>query len=105
MYLTEQAIHALRMALSDDLAAFLPELILCAGLVLLLVLRLFRAADSAHLGWITLVISVAALVASYFQWRAGGAGASGSVWQSNVPPGATLFSSLLAYDSFAIFMR
>lgn len=92
MYLTQQTIQSLQTLLGEDLLGFQPELILCGGLVLLLLLRLFPLLDRAHLGWVALVVSVAALAVSYGQWQAN-------------PPNSRLFSGLLAYDTFAVFMR
>ena len=47
---------------------FLPELLLCVAVVLLLVLRLFSAFDRTHLGGIALLLTLAALGASIAQW-------------------------------------
>jgi NADH-quinone oxidoreductase subunit N len=84
-------LRELQNSLPDDLLAFMPELILCGGIVLLLFLRMFKALDRLHLGWLALVISVAALVFSYSQWRA--------------QPSSPMFSYLLAFDTFTVFLR
>lgn len=52
---------------------FLPELIVCAGIVGLLVLRLFKAFDRLHLGGVALLAALLALGVSLLQWL-GGAG-------------------------------
>ncbi len=50
--------------------AFLPELILCGTIVLLLFVRLFRASDRGHLGWVALVVdALIALLVSWNQWN------------------------------------
>ncbi len=81
----------LQKSLPDDLLAFMPELILCSGIVLLLMLRMFKALDRLHLGWLALIITVSALVFSYSQWLA--------------QPSSPMFSDLLAYDTFTVFLR
>jgi NADH-quinone oxidoreductase subunit N len=78
--------------LGTDLANFLPELILCGSIVLLLLLRLFSALDRVHLGWLALVLTAAALVVSARQW-------------ADNPRPQPMFGGLLAYDSFTIFLR
>src|SRR5947208_3580277 len=52
---------------------FLPELVLCVGIVALLFCRLFKAFDRTHLGSFALLITCTALLASALQWL----GASG----------------------------
>ena len=52
---------------------FLPELILCVGIVGLLFCRLFKLFDRTHLGGFALLITLMALLASTLQWL----GASG----------------------------
>jgi NADH-quinone oxidoreductase subunit N len=54
--------------LIKDIPAFLPELILCAGVVLLLLMRLFPSLNRLHLGWFSLFVTVAALGVSVCQW-------------------------------------
>jgi NADH-quinone oxidoreductase subunit N len=81
----------LQSSLQDDLWAFMPELILCGGIVLLLILRMFRGLDRLHLGILALVVTLAALGVSYIQWTA--------------RPNSPMFSDLLAYDTFTVFLR
>jgi NADH-quinone oxidoreductase subunit N len=50
--------------------AFLPEMLLCFGIVLLLVMRLFKSMDRAHLGRLSLLVVLAALGLSILQWTA-----------------------------------
>ena len=68
--MTEKVLEQLmgEYSLGRDLRAFLPELILCAGIVLLLLARLFRAFDRTHLGWAALIFTLGALGASFSQW-------------------------------------
>ena len=91
MYLTFEMFASLRDRLVTDIGGFAPELILCAGLVLLLFLRLFSSFDRVHMGPISLVISVLALGASLNQWE--------------VPSSSGLFSRMLVYDNFTVFVR
>ena len=47
--------------LNRDMQAFLPEMLLCATIVLLLLLRLFSFLDRVHLGWVALLCTVRSL--------------------------------------------
>ena len=47
---------------------FLPELLLCAGVVVLLLLRVFGALGRSHLGGLALAFSLLALLVSALQW-------------------------------------
>src|SRR4051794_11278583 len=111
-----------QVALLDDSLKFLPELLLCAGIVLLLALRLIPALDRAHLGWTALVFTLLALLVSACQWLNGYGGlelsgrvgeALGRVYQDlglnslRHPDnhGVKLFSNLLVYDTFTSFLR
>jgi NADH-quinone oxidoreductase subunit N len=104
MYLTTGLFRDLQSALSTDAVAFLPELILCGTIVLLLILRLFRHLDRSHLGWTALAFTLAGLGVSWCQW-------SGAV---PIRPGDfarlrdghwEMFSGLLVYDNFTVFVR
>jgi len=87
-------INLLQSHLNDDLLAFTPELILCGGIVLLLILRMVKALDRVHLGSIALVLTLAALGFSSYQWQSMPWGGAGEI-----------FSGLLAYDGFTVFLR
>jgi NADH-quinone oxidoreductase subunit N len=78
-----------------DLQAFLPELILCGGIVLMLLLRLFGPLDRLHMGWVALLFTLAALAQSAVQWQANPAAAAQ----------VQIFDGLLVYDNFTIFLR
>jgi NADH-quinone oxidoreductase subunit N len=82
---------ALQKSLPDDVLAFMPELILCGGIVLLLFLRMFKALDRLHLWSLALIVTLAALGFSFSQWLA--------------QPNSPMFSDLLAYDTFTVFIR
>src|SRR4051794_17780633 len=93
-------IDALTSGLVLDTEKFMPELFLCGAIVLLLLLKLFRGFDRAHLGGITLVLTLAALGATALQWT--------GAWEVMKPPergGHTFFSGLLVYDRLTLFLR
>src|SRR5437879_908800 len=62
------SIDSLLETLGRDSLAFLPELLVCGSIVLLLLLRLFAVLDRLHLGYLALVLTVAGLLVSYAQW-------------------------------------
>ena len=74
MFLTTDVLDPLTSRLGQDSIAFLPELILCGTIVLLLVLRLFSIFDRLHLGWLALLLTLGALTVSaglaVFPWDA-----------------------------------
>jgi NADH-quinone oxidoreductase subunit N len=51
-----------------DTVAFLPEVVLCTAIVVLLVLRLFPSFARMHLGWFALAATLVALAVSVCQW-------------------------------------
>jgi NADH-quinone oxidoreductase subunit N len=104
MYLTSNMLQRLQDALTRDIVAFLPELILCAGIVILLILRLLRTFDRTHMGWVALLITLAAFAISWCQWR-GSYGFMRPDEMSSQTKAVNLFSGLLVYDNFAIFIR
>ncbi len=102
-------IQNLQSSLTVDLQAFLPELLLCGGIVILLLLRLISSLNRWHLSWVALVFTLLALVVSYGQWQ-------GSLWSGIFEPDTPaclaprtnaypLFTGLLVYDNFTIFVR
>jgi NADH-quinone oxidoreductase subunit N len=107
MFLNAQTLELLQQNLAFDCQAFLPELILCGGIVLLLLLRLVRDLDRVHLGWIALVLTGAALAVAAGQWHGGFAEYLGP-GPSKLDPDARaheLFAGLLVYDHFTVFLR
>jgi NADH-quinone oxidoreductase subunit N len=93
MFLTPSTIETMQDGLLRDCRYFLPELILCGTVVLLLFLRLFAAFRSWHLGWESLTLTLVALLMSIQQWR--------DPNRIDTP----MFGGLLVYDSFTIFLR
>lgn len=102
-------ISSLLEALGRDSLAFLPELLLCGVIVLLLVLRLFPVLDRLHLGWVALVATLAILGVCWRQWAcectilpspekaAEEAGSSGNP--------LVCFTGMLVYDRLTLFLR
>jgi NADH-quinone oxidoreductase subunit N len=98
---TPEDLQRLQADLAQDCQAFLPELILCAGIVLLLLLRLFRAFDRLHLGAVALAVSAAALLTAFGQWGGGFGFDTPGRFGGSLP----IFSGLLVYDNFTVFLR
>src|SRR5687767_5421640 len=94
-FLTAEYLEQMRGGLFADLWAFVPELILSGGIILMLLLRLFKAADSIHMGWVALLVTIAALGGAWTQCN------------PEEPPGSPtcLFTGLLVYDWFTIYLR
>jgi NADH-quinone oxidoreductase subunit N len=96
--MTEKLLKELQDSLGRDLLAFLPELILCACIVLMLFFRLFT--NRRNLGSVALVMTLLAFIVSWNQWLG-----------ANYDPRAVgsksleIFSGLLVYDNFTIFLR
>jgi NADH-quinone oxidoreductase subunit N len=119
-------IDAVRANLVLDSLMFLPELLLCFTVVLLLILRLFRGFDRWHLGGIALTFTLGALGVSCCQWL-GVQGlerllgrvlsqetaqvvaqflAQGLVSPSELhEKGQTFFGGMLVYDNFTVYLR
>src|SRR5262249_19714452 len=92
MFFLKSWIDGLESSLVPDLLGFLPELVLCGTIVLLLLLRLFKAFARIHMGGIALVLTGIALMFSWGQWVQGASSRE-------------LFTGLLAYDYFTVFLR
>ena len=101
----------LQAGLIRDPQAFLPELILCLAIVLMLLLKLFRAFARTHMGGLALALSAFALAVTCAQWLG-----DTDFFQKNVgmlsPPAfaqsagsADMFSGMLTYDYFTIALR
>src|SRR5438046_951495 len=101
--LSSKILEALQSEVAQDCVAFLPELILSGGIVLLLLLRLFSAFNRWHLGWVALVVTLGALGTSYAQW-------SGCCLTSpdqffSERHSADIFGGMLIYDYFTVYLR
>jgi NADH-quinone oxidoreductase subunit N len=111
MFPSQDLIKTLQDSLLVDCWAFLPELIVCGAIVLLLVLRLMKSLDRLHLGWAALILTVGALVAAAMQWPAldGTPGPLDPRFRLHADttsrPFLEMFTGLLVFDNFTIFLR
>jgi NADH-quinone oxidoreductase subunit N len=102
MFLKPDFTKGLLGNLLGDSLIFLPELVLCVGIVFLLLLRLFRAFNRVHLSGLALTFMVCALGVSACQW--------GNVYDIGSPDHYRFgyhpfFSGLLVYDNFTVYLR
>jgi NADH-quinone oxidoreductase subunit N len=99
--MTPYTLAELKLSLADDLSAFLPELVVCGTIVVLLLLRLFGAFDRWQLGWVALVGSLFSLFVSLQQ-------ALDPLLSLYVSPGfksENMFTGLLVFDSLTLYLR
>ena len=82
---------------------FLPELILCGTILLMLLLRVFRFGQKIDMFWVALAGAVAALVFAS-PWSAYNADELARLAETNVDR-QEIFTGLLVYDSFTVFFR
>jgi NADH-quinone oxidoreductase subunit N len=103
--MTQTILDTLLLNLDRDLRAFLPELLLCGGIVIMLLLRVLRLLDRENMGWVALGFTGAACVASGFQWYD---------FEGFIPPSVNpgysqhsidLFGGMLIFDQFSVFMK
>jgi len=103
--MTKAVLEQLEATMGRDLSAFLPELILCGAIVLLLLFRLLRLFDRMHLGWAALGFILFALAQSCLQWVH---------FHDYIPAGTVisadaqsvnLFNGMLIFDRFSIFIK
>ena len=100
MWLDPDKITQLQEDLWRDIFGFFPEVILCATIALLLLLRLFRTFDRSHLGGMTLLMLLAALAVSCWQF-----GSGQDLLRPQGAPELEMFTGLIVYDNFTLFMR
>src|SRR5262245_14386233 len=110
--MTDRALDALQASLGQDLLAFLPEVVLCGTIVLLLLVRLFPRFDRRHLGGVALLLTLYALFVAWCQWAQ--YEYAGDWWRFRYDPrldapgsptSLTAFGGMLVYDNFLIFVR
>jgi NADH-quinone oxidoreductase subunit N len=98
----------LQESVTRDCTAFMPELVVCGSIVVLLLLRLFNALNKVHLGTAAFLLTAVALVVTYGQWYGGCSVLDPRVSlraQGHRVDGIELFTGLLAFDNFTIFVR
>lgn len=83
--------------LKGELLLYLPELALCAGIVVMLLLKLVRGFERLHLGAIAIGFCGLALGVSIAQWFA--------FRPASLDGGLDAFTGLLVYDSFTVYVR
>ena len=99
----KQSLDSLQLLLRGDLVYFVPELILCATILVMLFLRLFKQLDRWHMGSLAVAGIVVAFVAALRQWSPLDSlnPNPGSSWPAN----DSVFGGMLAYDSLSVFAR
>jgi NADH-quinone oxidoreductase subunit N len=103
--MTERALEQLKLALPLDMWCFAPELILCAAIVIMLLIRLFNLFDTVHLGVFALFLTLAAVAMSCLQWHNFH---SDFLRPTNLGPvveSLDTFNGLLIFDRFSIFVK
>lgn len=95
----------LNATLARDVQAFQPELALCATIVILLLIRLFSRFDRHHLGLVALVLTLYGLVVSWCQWMRFEAVFWDYDPRQSDQLSLQMFSGMLVYDDFTIFLR
>jgi NADH-quinone oxidoreductase subunit N len=88
-----------------DSLRFLPELVLCLGIVVILFVRLFRGTERSHMGWAALAFTLVGLGVSVLQWSPDNYFGLESPDRSSVNAPQQWFSYLLVYDHFTLFLR
>lgn len=97
--------------LQNDLFAFLPEILICVGIIMMLLMRLFSSAKNfTHAAYVAIAFTTLALVVSVLQWM--GVDYPGILGPDKFPtstsdPGqpGNAFTGLLAFDYFTVFVR
>ena len=94
----------LAITADSSLWAFLPELILCATVLVMLLVRLFRGGHRVHAGYIALAGSLAAL---YFAapWQHLTSLSSEAAAAPSAVTRMEIFTGMLVYDSFSVYVR
>ena len=101
MFPTPDFVRRLSGDLQRDLFAFLPELLLCATIVLMLLVRLVGALNRAHMAELALGMAMLALASALWFWP--------EAWSTEGPVptvgGKAGFSGLVVFDKFGLFVR
>ena len=101
MFPTQAFIDRISTGLQRDLIAFIPELILCGTIVVMLFARLVSSLNRVHLGMFGLAASAIALVTAIRFWPAPWS----PVGSIPLTGGTAGFSGLLVFDSFGLYLR
>jgi NADH-quinone oxidoreductase subunit N len=90
-------------SLDSSLGAFMPEMVLCVTIVLLLFIRLFNAGRKVDLFWVMLAGTTVALVCAK-PWVYLGSHAP-ALTEADAVSRMEIFTGMLVYDGFTVFMR
>lgn len=103
--MTQAILDNLQHSLWIDARGFLPELILCATIVLLLLARLMPSLDRIHLGRFACLMTLLAALVAWEQWNL--VGHFNPIRETGEPPlpRIDLFGGMLLLDSFALFVK
>jgi NADH-quinone oxidoreductase subunit N len=93
MFLTPDHVESLQSAVGNSLLLFLPELVVCVGIVTLLLVRLFGPFDRVHLGGLAVATLSVSWLAAVYQLASGD------------PGGGAYFAGMLVGDPFSHFVR
>lgn len=85
----------LEIAANSSLAAFAPELVICATILVLLLVRLFQGGERVHAFYVTLAGTALALCVAA-PWQ---------LLQGTNAPRMEIFTGMLVVDSFSIYIR
>jgi NADH-quinone oxidoreductase subunit N len=88
-------INTMLDSLQESAWLFTPELLLCGGIIVFLLLRMFKTLDVVHLGYVALVFAAFALAFAWIHWQ--------MVESDRSRP--TLFGELLVFDGLTVFTR
>src|SRR5262245_17070658 len=97
-FLSPKSMAELTRTLGDSLGYFSPELVLCAGIVLLLVLRLFNSLNRVHMGYVALVLTLVSLFLAWAQWQ------PFLDSKETIKP-IDYFQGMLVFDGLAVFLK
>ncbi len=102
--MNKQLLDSLNSNLFIDSRAFLPEIVLCIGIVFLLLVRLAPRYDKVHLGWVALAWSILCCTLSCMLWMRFDP-LDPRVDREQAPEIADLFGGMLVHDNFAVFLK
>jgi NADH-quinone oxidoreductase subunit N len=95
-FLSNETMEHLFRTTGESLTYFAPELVLCGGIVLLLLLRMFPRLDRVHLGYVSLGVALLGLWFVWLQW---------TPFLSNASTSRDFFSGMLIFDPLTVFTR
>ncbi len=97
-FLSPNAVHELTQSYSQSLGMFSPELVLCCGIILMLVLRLFSSFNRLNMGYLALGITLVSLWLAWTAWQP-------FLTSTPVNERHSLFAGMLVFDGLSAFLR